>query len=69
MGLATRRMAVIVLLFATALLTGQDRNSEFFFIQLADTQFGMFSSDQNFQQETANYEFVVANIRVSTHHE
>jgi len=62
MGLATRRMALIVLLFATALLTGQDRNSEFFFIQLADTQFGMFSSDQNFQQETANYEFVVANI-------
>jgi 3',5'-cyclic AMP phosphodiesterase CpdA len=33
-----------------------------FFIQLADTQFGAFTADKDFAQETANYDFVVANI-------
>jgi 3',5'-cyclic AMP phosphodiesterase CpdA len=34
----------------------------FFFIQLSDPQLGMFSTNRNFVQETANFEFVVANI-------
>ena len=33
----------------------------FFFIQTTDPQFGMFAEDKNFVQETANWEFVVAN--------
>jgi hypothetical protein len=33
-----------------------------FFIQLADPQFGAFSQDKDFAQETANYEFAVANV-------
>jgi 3',5'-cyclic AMP phosphodiesterase CpdA len=33
-----------------------------FFIQLADTQFGAFTNDRDFTQETVNYEFAVANI-------
>lgn len=33
-----------------------------FFVQLADTQFGMYANDANFLQETANFDFVVANI-------
>ena len=34
----------------------------FFFIQLADPQFGMFTNDKDFAQETANLEFAVATI-------
>jgi 3',5'-cyclic AMP phosphodiesterase CpdA len=33
-----------------------------FFIQLSDPQFGAFTADRDFAQETANYEFAVANI-------
>lgn len=32
------------------------------FVQLADPQFGMYTQDQSFEQETANYEFVIASI-------
>jgi 3',5'-cyclic AMP phosphodiesterase CpdA len=31
----------------------------FFFIQLSDPQMGMFSSNKNFEQDAANFEFVV----------
>ncbi len=34
----------------------------FFFIQLSDPQFGMFSGNKDFAQETANLEFAVATI-------
>ena len=34
----------------------------FFFIQLADPQFGMFTNNKDFAQETANLEFAVATI-------
>src|SRR5688572_25379180 len=34
----------------------------YFFIQLADTQFGAFTQDKEFKKETENYEFAVANI-------
>ena len=34
----------------------------FFFIQLSDPQFGMFTDNKNFTQETANFEFAVATI-------
>lgn len=34
----------------------------FFFIQLTDTQFGMFTTNKDFTQETANCEFAVATI-------
>ena len=33
-----------------------------FFIQLADPQFGAFTQDKDFTQETTNYEFAVANV-------
>jgi 3',5'-cyclic AMP phosphodiesterase CpdA len=41
---------------------GAQSGGETFFIQLADTQFGAFTSDRDFAQETANYEFAVANV-------
>ncbi len=33
-----------------------------FFAVLSDPQFGMYAKDQNFAQETANLEFVIANL-------
>ena len=33
-----------------------------FFVQLSDTQFGMYTKDADFRQETANYEFAVATL-------
>lgn len=33
-----------------------------FFIQGADPQFGMYAKDRNFIQETANFEFFIANV-------
>jgi 3',5'-cyclic AMP phosphodiesterase CpdA len=34
----------------------------FFFIQASDPQFGMYTANKDFRQETANWEFVVANV-------
>jgi predicted phosphodiesterase len=34
----------------------------FFFIQLSDPQFGMFTTNKEFAQETANFEFAVATV-------
>lgn len=34
----------------------------FFFIQASDPQFGMYTKDADFRQETANWEFVIANL-------
>ena len=33
-----------------------------FFAVMSDPQFGMYAKDQNFTQETANFEFAIANI-------
>jgi serine/threonine-protein phosphatase CPPED1 len=38
------------------------QNGGFYFIQMSDPQFGFFNSDKSFEQETANLEFVVANL-------
>jgi len=34
----------------------------FFFIQASDPQFGMYAANKDFRQETANWEFVIANV-------
>ena len=39
---------------------GQDK--PWFFIQLTDPQFGMYTGDKSFTQETANFEFAVASV-------
>ena len=33
-----------------------------FFVQASDSQFGMFTDNKDFKQETANWEFVIANL-------
>ena len=53
---------LLVLVMTAAIAIAAQNKSEFFFIQLADPQFGAFTSDRDFVQETANYEFAVTNI-------
>jgi 3',5'-cyclic AMP phosphodiesterase CpdA len=50
------RLALIALLAAPAFA------ADLFFIQASDPQFGMFTKDADFRQETANWEFVIANV-------
>ena len=58
--LAARCLAVALFVLG---LNGPARAAEpFFFIQLSDTQFGMFTGDKAFDQESANFEFAVAAI-------
>ena len=53
-------LGIGALLFASG---GPARAAEpFFFIQLTDPQFGMFTDDKDFVQETANFEFAVAAV-------
>ncbi|HVQ63065.1 MAG TPA: metallophosphoesterase [Terriglobia bacterium] len=56
------RSILCILALMVSFLAVQNSAAEFFFVQLADMQFGMFASDRDFAQETVNYEFVVANI-------
>jgi 3',5'-cyclic AMP phosphodiesterase CpdA len=52
---------VFVLAFGLA-AAATAQSPEFFFVQLADPQFGMFEEDRGFARETANYEAAVAHI-------
>jgi 3',5'-cyclic AMP phosphodiesterase CpdA len=60
-----RILRYVALLTIVALLcwnAAAQNTAPYFFIQLADPQFGMFTADKSFDQETLNYEFVVENI-------
>src|SRR5260221_7837665 len=50
---------VAVLALAVA-LGRQSAAPPFFFLQFSDPQFGMFTADRDFAQETMNFEFAVA---------
>jgi 3',5'-cyclic AMP phosphodiesterase CpdA len=56
-----RILSTLVALLLWAPVAALQERTEFF-IQLADPQFGAFTQDRDFVQETANYEFAVANI-------
>jgi serine/threonine-protein phosphatase CPPED1 len=45
-----------------ALTTTAGTAEPFFFIQLSDPQFGMFTGDKDFVQETVNFEFAAATV-------
>jgi serine/threonine-protein phosphatase CPPED1 len=45
---------------AIILLSGVVRGQEPFFIQMSDPQFGMYTNNVGFKQETANLEFAIA---------
>src|SRR3954469_14224803 len=46
---------------AVALIAAaQQSTKSFLFLQMSDPQFGMYTKDRDFAQETANYEFAIA---------
>jgi 3',5'-cyclic AMP phosphodiesterase CpdA len=51
----------VMALFASAVAIAAEPDAGVF-VQLADTQFGMYTEDRDFIQETANYEFVIASL-------
>ena len=52
----------LLLLAALRPAAAQAPQQPWFFAVLSDPQFGMYAKDANFQQETANFEFVIANL-------
>jgi 3',5'-cyclic AMP phosphodiesterase CpdA len=56
-----RRLIAVAVAFLWIPAAATQERTEFF-IQLADPQFGAFTQDKDFAQETANYEFAVANV-------
>ena len=73
-SIADHRSAMIshrlfVVLAAVILLAAPVRTQSgaFFFIQLSDPQFGMYSADKESSQETANFEFAVATVNRLKH--
>ena len=57
-----RLILLIVLVAAGSMPCAEAQTGTEFFIQLADPQFGASTADRDFVQETANYEFAVANV-------
>jgi 3',5'-cyclic AMP phosphodiesterase CpdA len=57
-----RQSLILLCLAAAAGQAFAQGDGSYVFAQLADTQFGFFAEDREFIQETANYEFVVANL-------
>jgi 3',5'-cyclic AMP phosphodiesterase CpdA len=56
------RLFLVLCFFAILLPATAESQQPWFFAVLADPQLGMYSKDQNFAHETANLEFVVANL-------
>lgn len=57
-----KRGWLLCLAACLAVFASSTNNEPFFFIQLSDPQFGMFTDNRDFAQETANFEFAVASI-------
>lgn len=52
---------IVRLLLALLLFALSPAGGDFFFLQMSDPQFGMYAADKDFVQETANFEFAIAN--------
>ena len=57
-----RCLLLAIALLATVLPSTARSQQPWFFAVLSDPQFGMYAKDQNFTQETANFEFAIANL-------
>lgn len=57
-----RRLLFALCFLALLRPAAAQQTQPWFFAVLSDPQFGMYAKDANFAQETANFEFVVANL-------
>lgn len=58
-----KKKSLVVILIAILMLTAcssQKNLNSFFFLQMADTQFGFFTDNKDFQRETLNFEKAIA---------
>lgn len=55
------RISILVSLLTLLSVTSLRAKEQWFFAIMSDPQFGMYAKDQNFIQETANFEFAIAN--------
>jgi 3',5'-cyclic AMP phosphodiesterase CpdA len=53
---------VLLPLLGSLLANAAAAQQPWFFVIMSDPQFGMYAKDQNFKQETANFEFAIANV-------
>lgn len=60
--ISMRRLLLMISLVAILLPIAAQCQQRWFFAILSDPQFGMYAKDQNFTQETANFEFAIANL-------
>ena len=63
-GLALAAMVAVALTVTLTLAFGAQAPAaeSFFFLQFSDPQFGMFTADKDFPQETANFELAIATV-------
>src|SRR5262245_37261913 len=61
-GWMSKTLCSLVLAWILASSLSLPAAEPFFFIQLSDPQFGMFTTNRDFAQETANFEFAVATV-------
>ena len=57
-----QRLTLLLVLLIAGLIPGLGQEQPFYFLMLSDPQFGMYTGDESFVQETANYEFAVATV-------
>ena len=55
-----RIIVALLAILTTGFGAPPSRTAPFFFIQMSDPQFGMYTADTDFTQETANFEFAIA---------
>ena len=62
MGRKYVRVSVVLLVvtIAASLALSRQETPPFFFVQMSDPQFGMFTKDKDFAQETLNFELAIA---------
>lgn len=55
-------LILLIVLLPSQLPVAAESQPPWFFAVLSDPQFGMYAKDQNFTQETANFEFAITNL-------
>ena len=60
--MSLRRLLLVLAALLIVVAPVRSQGGAFFFIQLSDPQFGMYTADKEFAQETANFEFAVATV-------
>jgi serine/threonine-protein phosphatase CPPED1 len=61
-GQVKTRVVILFAILTVFILPGIGQEQPFYFIMLADPQFGMYTNNKGFIRETANYEFAVATV-------